>query len=45
MLNYLAIRTPHVRIFLVFSMPNVKYLTFDTLDASVLTVITVHVHQ
>ena len=43
--NYFAIRTPHVRGFLVFGVPNVKYFAFGTPDASVLTAITIHVHQ
>ena len=34
--NCLAFRTPHVRGFLMFDVPNAKYLTFNTLDASVL---------
>ena len=50
MLNYLAIRTPHVRGFfgvwcLVFGVPNIKYLAFGTPDPSVITAITIHVHQ
>ena len=32
--NNLAFRISHVRDFLVFGVPNVKYLAFDTSDAS-----------
>ena len=35
--NLLAFRTSNVRGFLMFSVPNVKYLAFDTPDFSALS--------
>ena len=37
--NVLAFGTPHERGFLVFDVPNAKYLAFDTLDENALRLV------
>ena len=39
--NILAFKTPDESSFLVFGVPNAKYLAFDTLDASALSSFTI----
>lgn len=40
MLNFLTFKISYVRGFLVFSVPNVKYLVFDILDTNALDIST-----
>ena len=39
--NFLAFNTPHDSLFLVFGVPNAKYLAFGTLDGNALKAFTI----